>query len=183
MIAHRVLPWDPAVRPEQRGGPLWFPRELQGSGRHDNPELYGCLYLAEQPVSAIAERLAPFRGSGALDPSMLVQGGRGLALATLDLGEGAEIVDLDDPRVLASESLRPSRVATGNRARTRADAARLYRAHPGASGLRWWSTLESSWANLTIFDRARPLLKLSDVRQLTVDDTEVRAAAEALGLF
>jgi hypothetical protein len=41
----------------------------QGAGRHDNPELYGCLYASEESVSAVAEQLAPFRGTGSLLPS------------------------------------------------------------------------------------------------------------------
>ena len=54
MIVWRVLPVDPAAPTDAAGGPLWFPRELQGAARHDNPEAYGCLYVAQEPVSAIA---------------------------------------------------------------------------------------------------------------------------------
>lgn len=81
---------------------LWFPRLLQGEGRHDNPDLYGCLYAAAEPVGAIAETLAPFRGSGRLDPSMLRRGGRPLYLGRLALADGAGVLDLDDPEVLRS---------------------------------------------------------------------------------
>jgi len=35
------------------------------------------------------------------------------------------VLDLDDPRVLVEEGLRPSHVATGERARTQVDAATL----------------------------------------------------------
>lgn len=161
---------------------LWFPRIFQGEGRHDNPDLYGCLYAAAEPVGAVAETLAPFRGSGGLDPSMLLRGGRPLYLGRLALAEEAGILDLDDPAILSSEGLRPSRVATRRRPTTQRQATRLYQGHPQVVALRWWSTIESMLANLTIFDRGAPMLELEEHRQLSLDDPEVSAAAELLGL-
>jgi hypothetical protein len=179
----RVLARDPRAKPAEPGGPLFFPRPFQGTGRHDNPDRYGCLYVAASAASAIAEALAPFRGSGTLDDTMLVRSGRRVALATLDLDDTAELVDLDDPAVLVSEALRPSQVATRDRNVTQAGAARLHDDHPAAAGLRWWSTLEASWPNLTLFDRATPLLTVADERELDVADDAVREAGELLGLF
>jgi hypothetical protein len=178
----RVLPWDPSARPPAPGGALWFPRPFQGTGRHDNPARYGCLYVCESPVSAIAEALAPFRGTGELQPDLLARMGRPLALAELELAEGSALVDLDDPQVLAAEALRPSAVATTRRSATQAYAARLFDVHPDAAGLRWWSTLEASWINVTLFDRAAGSLAARDVRPLAPGDDDVRAAARFLGL-
>ncbi|MEA2445216.1 MAG: hypothetical protein QOJ12_2508 [Thermoleophilales bacterium] len=180
MIVHRALPLDPRAGHAEPGGPLWFPRQLQGHGRHDNPDLYGCLYVSEEPISCIAERLAPFRG-GRLEPSLLAQGGLPLGLASIEMPEGGSVIDLDDPRRLAREKLRPSTVATRDRTATQGYAADLHeRYEPHA--LRWWSTLEASWANLTLFDRVAPRLSVAGVRVLAPDDPEVRAAADALGL-
>jgi hypothetical protein len=61
-------------------------------------------------------------------------------------------------------------------------AARLFDSHGGAAGLRWWSTLEASWINVTLFDRAASGLSARLVRPLRVDDEDVRAAAHLLGL-
>jgi hypothetical protein len=182
VILWRVLPWDPSARPEAPGGALWFPRPFQGTGRHDNPARYGCLYVCESPVSAIAEALAPFRGTGDLRPELLARTGRPLALAQLELAGDRALVDLDDPEVLAAESLRPSAVATTRRCSTQAYAARLFEAHPQAAGLRWWSTLEAGWINVTLFDRAARSLSARDVRLLASGDDDVRAAARFLGL-
>jgi hypothetical protein len=154
----------------------------QGEGRHDNPTAYGCLYVSAEPVSAVVERLAPFRGWHALEPWMLVSRGRQVALAALELAEEAVLVDLDEPAVLEREGLRPSRVATGDRGVTQAYAHDLYALHADAAGLRWWSTFESSWPNVTLFDRAERLLSVDDVRPLEVGDDAVREAAEFLGL-
>lgn len=178
----RALPVEPAAAPAEAGGPLWFPRPWQGGGRHDNPDLYGCLYLAEEPVAAVAEMLAPFRGSGRLLPSMLVRGGRPLALAGVELDDGLEAVDLDDPATLADARLRPSLVATRRRSLTQRQAAEIHEERRGAVGIRWWSTLESTWLNWTLFDRAAPKLTVAELRELGEDDPVVVEAAALLGL-
>ena len=47
---------------------------------------------------------------------------------------------------------------------------------------RWSSILESLWANYTLFDRARPLLRLENVRTVSLGHTAVADAADYLGL-
>jgi RES domain len=178
----RTLPLDRRAAADEVGGALWFPREQQGYGRHDNPDLYGCLYVAEAAASAVAEALADFRGTGRLTASMLTQLGRPLALAEIALPDEAVVIDLDDPAVLVAGALRPSRVATRARGITQGIAADLYRAHPEAAAVRWWSTLEASWINLTVFDRAAPRLTATEVAELRIDDSVVRNAAALLGL-
>jgi hypothetical protein len=177
----RVLPLESDAKPREPGGPLWFPRTFQGAGRHDNPELYGCLYVTEEPAAAVAEALAPFRGSGDLSPAMLERTGRTLALAPIDAPDEATLVDLDEPRVLRAERLRPSVVATRRRSPTQEYAARLFEKHDQAAGLRWWSTLESSWINVTLFNRAKRL-RAGATQPLTVEHPAVVEAAELLGL-
>jgi hypothetical protein len=161
---------------------LFVPRLFQGAGRHDAPDRYGCLYLAEQPGSAVAEILAPFRNTGDLDDSLLVRSGRRLGLAELELAEGSAVVDLDEPTVLSAEGLHPSTVATGQRRRSQAYAVALFDRHPEAAGLRWWSSLESSWLNVTLFDRAIGAVSVCGVRALTADEDVVQEAALHLGL-
>jgi hypothetical protein len=182
VILWRVLPVDPAAADDAAGGPLWFPREYQGAARHDNPAAYGCLYVTQTAVSAVAEALAPFRGRGQLKPAMLDRAGRRLSLVALDLREPDGLLDLDEPETLAAEGLRPSRVATRVRATTQRDALRLYEARRRATGLRWWSTIEASWINVTVFDRARRRLRMRSVEALDVDHETVREAASELGL-
>ncbi len=185
MILWRALPWRARSAPTEPGGALWFPRELQGAGRHDNPERYGCLYATEDPVAAVTECLAPFRGAGPLSTAMLTRAGLPLALAELRLEADdmtTALVDLDDPRVLVGERLRPSQVATRSRSVTQAQAVRLFDKHPRALGLRWWSTLEASLVNVTLYDRAAPRLSSEGVHPLTLTDAPVREAAELLGL-
>ena len=74
MILFRCLAWDKAASPGARGGPLWFPRMLQGNGRHDNPELYGCLYVSVEPVSAVAEQLQRLAGTSLEAPDLIRRG-------------------------------------------------------------------------------------------------------------
>ena len=181
MILYRCFAWSSRARTGQRGGPLWFPREFQGDGRPDNPDTYGCLYLADREASGVVEQLAPFRGQQ-LHPSFLRRRGLPLSIAAIEVPDEAGVIDLDEPRVLRREALRPSQVATRYRTVTQPQALALHRAHPDAAAIRWWSTYESLWANYTVFDRAAPALRVRDVRALTVDDGAVVDAAELLGL-
>lgn len=181
MILHRCFTWDEQARSRSRGGPVWFPRAYQGDGRHDNPQAYGCLYASETEVASVVEQLATFQGS-LFTPGMLTRRGLPLAVAAIELPDEIQLLDLDDPRVLLREDLRPSLVATRERAVTQPQALELYERHAEAAGLRWWSSHEALWANYTIFDRARTSLRLHDVRALTPDDPAVAAATEFLGM-
>jgi hypothetical protein len=128
-------------------------------------------------VSCLVEQLARFRGQR-LSPALLRRRELPLALAELELNDAVELIDLDDPVVLRKERLRPSVVATRRRTVTQPQARMLHEAHPEAAGLRWWSSYESLWANVSLFDRAGPSLRLRDVRVLTVDDSAVVEAAD-----
>jgi hypothetical protein len=178
---YRCFAWNRTARHDAADGPLWFPRIFQGEGRHDNPDVYGCLYLADRPVSCVVEQLAAFRGQR-LAASLLRRRGLPLALAELELTDNAALVNLDDPVVLGRERLRPSRVATRDRVVTQPQALALHNRHPETVGLQWWSSREALWMNVTVFDRAAPMLRLSDVRELTLDQPVVREAADLFGL-
>lgn len=113
---------------------------------------------------------------------MLVRAGGPLALARLELHDNARLMDLDDPSGLIDAELRPSEVATSIRATTQSHALRLFDAHPELMGLRWWSTIEASLINLTLFDRIVSGLAVIDVVSLALSHPTVREAAELLGL-
>jgi hypothetical protein len=181
VILYRCFAWHEAAGPDDRDGALWFPREFQGEGRHDNPHVYGCLYLADRALSAVVEQLARFRGQR-LTPGLLRRRGLPLAIAELELKPDARLIDLDDPAVLKREKLRPSRVATRDREITQPQALSLHSGHPDAAGLRWWSTYESLWAHVTLFDRARGGLRVREVRALSIDDRAVAEAAERFAM-
>ncbi len=181
MILHRCFAWNRSARHDAIDGPLWFPQLYQGEGRHDNPEEYGCLYLADRAVSCVIEQLAAFRGQR-LSSSILQRRGLPLALAAIELSDHAPLVDLDDPAILRRERLRPSVVATRDRRVTQPQALDLHRRHPDAAGLKWWSTWEALWANVTIFNRAAADLRLLDVHELTLDESATTEAAEWFGL-
>jgi len=181
VILHRCFAWNRTVRQDAPDGPLWFPRVFQGEGRHDNPDAYGCLYLSDRPVSCVVEQIAAFRGQR-LTSAMLRRRGLPLAVADLELDERASLIDLDDPIILRRERLRPSRVATTHRIVTQPQALDLYRRHPEAAALRWWSRWEALWANVTVFDRAAPSLALRGVHTLTLEEPALLEAADLFGL-
>jgi RES domain-containing protein len=181
VIVHRCFAWRHDARADAADGPLWFPRPFQGEGRHDNPDVYGCLYLADRPLSCVAEQLAAFRGQR-LSAALLRRRGLPLALAAIELDDRATLIDLDDPEALARERLRPSRVATRDRSITQPQALTLFRRHRSAAGLRWWSSWEALWSNVTLFDRAAGTLRVIETRALTLDDPALVEAAEWFGL-
>jgi len=129
----------------------------------------------------VVEELAALAGSE-LAAGDLVRSRLPLAVATLRLPDEAVLVDLDDPQVLAAEELRPSEVATAERTASQAAAAAIHERHPDAVGIRWWSTFEPAWANVTLFDRAGEALEVEGVRELRIDDEVVGEAAQFLGL-
>jgi hypothetical protein len=176
---YRCFAWDRRAAAAEPGGALWFARAFQGDGRHDNPERYGCLYLAEAAASAVVEQLARFRGN-VLVAGMLRRRGLPLALGHLELDARAALVDLDLPKVLAAERLRPSRVATRRREVTQLQALALHDA--GADGIRWWSTFESLWLNVTLFERAAMRLRVARVEALALGHPVLREALDLLGI-
>jgi RES domain-containing protein len=174
---YRVFPWAP----RRLARPLDVPRNRQGANRHDNPDRYAALYLAREPESAIAEAIQAFRGRSLRDVDLERVGGRRLALAALDDSAVPALVDLDDPAVLLTHGWRPSEVATRHRATTQAIARALY--DDGAAGCSWWSALEASWTNVTLFGgRAGPLGLAGPVEPLTITHPRLVAVAEQLGV-
>jgi len=178
---YRCFAWNRGAREDAPDGALWVPRIFQGEGRHDNPDIYGCLYLADRPLSCVAEQLAAFRGQR-LTASILRRRGLPLALAEIALDPAARLIDLDDPVVLRRERLRPSRVATRDRSVTQPEALALYQRHPGIAGLRWWSTWEALWTNVTLFEHPVRAIRLVRAHELTLQDPAVLEAADLFGL-
>ncbi len=182
MRLFRVFDWDGRSLGERAGGPLFVHRARQGAGRHDVPELSGAWYLSQSPVAAVAETLQYLRGHTIAAEDFARTGGLRQALAAIDLDDGTRPVDLDDPRELLRRRWRPSRVATLHRPTTQAVARAMFDA--GAIGFCWWSVLEASWINVTLFhERALPLVSLAGrPRPLSPALEEVREAAERLGI-
>jgi hypothetical protein len=65
---------------------------------------------------------------------------------------------------------------------TQPQALALFRAHTEAAGLRWWSTWESLWTNVTVFDRAARALSVARVEPLSLEHPAVLEAADFFGL-
>ena len=181
-MLYRLFPWDHAADASSLGGALFNPRAQQGSGRHDNPDLYGALYVARVEVSAVAEWLAGFRGQTLVPDDFTRTDGRRWALVGLDDAALRGMVDLDDPVELASRRMRPSMVATRTRSSTQEVAGTLFA--EDIPGFGWWSTLEPSWPNVTLFaERALDVLRVADgPREIAIDHPVVRAAGAAIGV-
>jgi RES domain len=181
VILYRCFAWNERARATDPDGALWFPRPFQGEGRHDNPDHYGCLYVADRALSCVVEQLARFRGQP-LAAALLRRRTLPLALAELELADTALLLDLDNPAVLRRERLRPSLIATRQRTITQPQARALHDTHAEVAGLRWWSTFEALWMNVTLFERARDSLRTVSVEPLSLEHPTVGEAAQLLGL-
>ena len=132
--------------------------------------------------SALAEWLAQFRGQ-TIDAANLERlDGRALAVRAFDSSRVTGLIELDEPRELALRRLRPSGVATHQRPVSQRVAADIFA--EGVVGFAWWSTLEASWQNVTLFaERALPRLAVADrPPPVRLDDPTVREAAAAVGV-
>ncbi len=179
-MLYRVFPHVAGTEPR----PLAVPRAAQGAGRHDNPDHYLALYLARDPVAAVAERIQAFRGQELADGDLRRVDGAVLTLAAIDdsrLGPDS-LVDLDDPATLVRDGLRPSHVASLDRTRTQRMALGYFERDAG--GLSWWSTLRADWTNVTLFDvRVAPgSLTVGALVPLTIAEPVVVEAAARIGV-
>ena len=181
MILHRCFPFSARARVDAADGPLWFPRPLQGEGRHDNPDVYGCLYLADRPVSPVVEQLAAFRGQR-LSASLLRRRGLPLALAEIEFDADAALIDLDDPPTLGREATEA--IAGGDpapRGHPAAGAGSL----PAASGGGRTAVVVGMGIPVDERHRVRPrraALRLLRTQVLTLDHPAVIEAAEVFAL-
>jgi hypothetical protein len=171
----------PDAGAHDEGGPLYVARSLQGQGRHDNPQRFGVLYASRSAESVIAEQIQRFRARR-ITEAHLSREGRPLALASIDESALGPLLDLDDPGNLVARTLRPSGVATRNRRITRRLALSIY--EEGLAGFEWWSAIEASWINVTLFeDRALEDLRLAaGAEPLRFADPRVRDAAAVVGV-
>ena len=178
----RIFPSSPGAGHAEPGGALYVARDRQGSSRHDNPDHYGALYCARQPESAVAEHLQRFRGQEITDSDLVRADGRRYVLAAIDETRLGPLADLDDPRELVRRNLRPSSVATLDRATTQGIALALF--GEDFPGFAWWSTLEASWTNVTLFsERALSFLTVAEEPEpLAVGAAIVRRVADLLGV-
>lgn len=173
----RVFGWAPDSPPD----PFRVPRERQGGGRFDDPGRYTALYLAREAVGAVAEAIQAFRGQELTAEAFVRPDGARRALAAVDDTALPALLDLDDPAILVERGLRPSGVATGVRRVTQRIAGQAF--DDGAVGLSWWSTLEASWTNVTLFgERIAQPLSVTEVSPLALDLPAVVEAAERLGV-
>lgn len=149
---------------------------IQGSGRIDNPDMYRALYASESREGACAERFGRF---GVWSDHMLTvpDTGARMTIATLEWEGSEPLLDLDDPAVLASRGIRPSRVVTRDRAVSRAWSRDIFNEGRWA-GVRWWSYYDADWGSVGIWGTAQ--LRVLKVEQLKRDHPALEEARRRL---
>jgi hypothetical protein len=179
---YRAFRWDRRSAGASVGGPLYVPRHRQGSGRHDIPERDGVIYASLAAASCAAEVIKSFRGQLLVNEVFERAAGGSSALACLETQKNLTLVDLDDPKQLDKRKLLPSQVVSPQRTVTQEMTRALH--DEGVAGFLWWSTLNSGWKNVTLFEsRVRRELKVvAGPRALSLDDPDVLAAAKELSI-
>jgi hypothetical protein len=140
------------------------------------------IYASLSAVSAVAEAIKSFRGRILQDGFFARPDGMRVALSAYRLDEGLKWVDFNAPENLVKWGLTPASMATFHRPATQAIARRLY--DGGLAGFQWWSTLESRWVNMTLFeDRVKKHLRPEGPpAPLGAGLPEVREAARMLSV-
>lgn len=183
MDLYRVFPWDgDNQRKFVLGGPYYVPRLLQGRGRHDIKE-DGIIYASLDPVAAVAEDIQRFRNLQIDNDDFEMPKGLVKALVHFKLSGKPALYDLTDPHQLVTLQLKPATVATHDREKTQQLSKTLY--SKKADGFIWWSTLEASWSNITLFEsRVTSRLKIqSKIIPLKTSLTYVQEAAKKIGVW
>jgi hypothetical protein len=173
---HRVYPLQEGAALNDQGGAL-FVSAVSAHGRIDNPDLYRVLYASADPLAAIAEtfaRLAIWRTA-----TFVHAAGRPYVLATYDAPDELALFELNDVDALRSIGVRrPSEVDHPDRAVTQGWARVIYDRNAFA-GARWWSSENTDWTLLGLWDYST-LTLARPVQILTAENALVRDAAAAI---
>jgi hypothetical protein len=139
------------------------------------------LYASKHAVSAIAERLQEFRGQTIVNND-LYQGELPLSLVSFELTENVPLLDLVQASELSTWGIDPLQVATKDRAISQRLARMLY--EKGIPGFLWWSSLEPSWTNASLFESraASNILVERPIKPLTTTMPELIEAAKKIGV-
>lgn len=179
----RVFPYDPSADPGDEFSAQYVPARHQGSGRFDVAES-AVIYLAEDPVHAIAEKLHKWRGR-TIRESHLRERGRPLALVEVEVTIDAEsLVDVCLPPVVASRDAPPDEIAAREASTSQEIAARIFGAEDAPVGIRWWSSFWGEWHSVVLFRARLPdgAVEYGDPSVLAVDQERVRDAAAEIGV-
>lgn len=170
---YRVFPWRPQAGPNEEGHAL-YTRPSRRS-RIDNPDRYSVLYTSDHPAGAIAEMFAHLWVWS--DDMFAVPAMPGARRALVEFEAAPTLTDLDRPRVLLEQGLRPSTVASSDREVTQQWARRIHEAG-SSDGIRWWSVKDARWATIGLWAPVK--VDVTSIVPLDADHPAVREAARVL---
>jgi hypothetical protein len=163
--------WDHLKRPQSRA-------------RWDNSDYYDSWYLAVTPAGAIAESFAAhsvWQHSTFRTPS-----GHLRALATFEIPDDTLLFDLDNASNLQVLGVKSGEVVRRNLPKMQSIGLKIYQETrtnaPPAAGIKWWSSQLPAEDVVMLWSApgAPAPMALVGIKDLTVNDTDVAAAADAL---
>ena len=162
-----------------------YPRQV--SGRWDNSADYLLVYAAATPDGAVGESFGRIpEWSNDMFQVPYLPGARS-AIATFELDDAKQLINLDDAGNLVARGLRPTQVVIRDLAFTQPLARSLFRetnadGNRRWAGIRWWSFWAPQWPVFALWvppGEVSPL-RLLDVEELTVSHPAVQRAATTI---
>lgn len=159
----------------------------QGGGRWDNPHDYLMVYVAATPEGAVGESFGRIpEWSDEMFDVPYLPGARS-ALATFELDDTKQLINLDDESNLVARNLKPTQIVIRDLAFTQSLARRLYREADADgrrkwAGIHWWSFWAPQWPIYAIWmpPGGEHPLRLLSVDELTVSHPAVQQAADSI---
>ncbi len=183
---YRAFIWDGKNSGHKSGpySPLFVSRENQGKGRHDIIDKDGILYCSYDKCSVIAEILAPFsnRSIGSDVVKRLFDNiNSTTAIAHFNIARDVNIANLTRASSLTKLKLNPADIATMNRTTTQAISRRIFDLKTMYTGFSWWSSIESQWTNVSLFQsRLNKSIKISKIELIDIHSNYFQKAIDTL---
>ncbi len=179
MKLYRVFYYVASAAEREPGGVFFIPS--QGGGRIDNPGSYDTLYVGDSRAGVCAEAFNRGKYRRQWSSDMLrglpILPGSVRAMAWYEFDDKkSPVCNLDDPRELLAQTLRPSLVATRDYSVSQGWALALFRQRRW-SGARWWSYHDARWASFGLWKHR---CIAHGVEELTIDDVDLGLAADVL---
>ena len=183
MNLYRVFDWDNSKKhySNNPGSPVYIPRDKQGRGRHDIPQIDGIFYCSLSSHSAMAEQLYDFMNIKINDSIFNLSNGWTQALAEIEMEDNIKLADLNDSKLLVKYDIKPSEIITSDIEITQR-IAKLFHEEK-YDGIKWFSSIESCWTNVSLFaSRTHGILKKS-VKAITPLSIRMQLVRETCDLI
>jgi len=177
---YRIFIHSPSAAPTEPGGVLFVPPH-QDLTRIGNPKRYQTLYVGDSQAGVCAEvfNVGKYRLRWS---SEMLRGRPDMpdsfhAIAEYEIDGSALICNLDDPKQLVAQSLRPSQIVTRDYLQSQAWALALFDTKRWC-GASWWSYHDPRWVSMGLW--SLDAIRSKRLERLTILHPALAEAASVL---